>query len=60
MNNPTNLIEIEELKNRCALLEQQNAELTAKVNWYEEQFRLSQQSVLVLPVKRLTRSIDPF
>jgi len=43
MNNPTNLIEIEELKNRCALLEQQNAELTAKVNWYEEQFRLSQQ-----------------
>jgi len=43
MNNPTNLIEIEELKNRCALLEQKNAELTAKVNWYEEQFRLSQQ-----------------
>ena len=43
MNNPTNLIEIEELKNKCDLLEQQNAELTAKVNWYEEQFRLSQQ-----------------
>ena len=34
---------INELNNRCALLEQQNAELTAKLRWYEEQFRLSQQ-----------------
>ena len=32
-----------ELNNRCALLEQQNAELMAKLQWYEEQFRLSQQ-----------------
>jgi transposase len=42
---------ITELNNRCALLEQQNAELTAKVNWYEEQFRLSQQ-------KRFGRSTE--
>jgi transposase len=34
---------IAELQNRCALLEQQNAELTAKLTWFEEQFRLSQQ-----------------
>lgn len=34
---------IEELQNRCALLEQQNTELTAKLNWFEEQFRLNQQ-----------------
>ena len=33
---------IEDLQNRCAQLEQQNIELTAKVNWFEEQFRLSQ------------------
>ena len=33
---------IEELQNKCALQEQQIAELTAKVNWFEEQFRLSQ------------------
>ena len=34
---------IKELQNRCALQEQQIAELTAKLTWYEEQFRLSQQ-----------------
>lgn len=34
---------IEELQKRCALLEQQNAELAAKLRWFEEQFRLSQQ-----------------
>jgi transposase len=34
---------IDELQNRCALLEQQNAELAAKLRWFEEQFRLSQQ-----------------
>lgn len=34
---------LEELQNRCALQEQQNAELTTKLNWFEEQFRLSQQ-----------------
>ena len=31
------------LQNKYALLEQTNEELTAKLNWYEEQFRLSQQ-----------------
>lgn len=34
---------LEELQNRCALLEQQNAELTTKLSWFQEQFRLSQQ-----------------
>ena len=34
---------IEKLETKCSLLEQQNAELTAKLNWFEEQFRLSQQ-----------------
>jgi len=34
---------IEKLEIRCALLEQQNAELTAKLHWFEEQFRLGQQ-----------------
>ncbi|WP_227767619.1 IS66 family transposase [Zhaonella formicivorans] len=40
MNNTAKTIE--ELQNRCALLEQQNAELTAKLNWFMEQFHLSQ------------------
>jgi transposase len=34
---------ITELNNRCALLEQEVSELTVKLRWYEEQFRLSQQ-----------------
>lgn len=34
---------IEELQQRCDKLEQQNAELIAKLTWFEEQFRLSQQ-----------------
>jgi len=34
---------IEELQDKCAQQEQQIAELLAKLNWYEEQFRLSQQ-----------------
>ncbi len=34
---------IDELQERYEKLEQQNAELTAKVKWFEEQFRLSQQ-----------------
>lgn len=33
---------VEQLQNRCAVLEQKNAELTAKLTWFEEQFRLSQ------------------
>jgi len=32
---------IQELQTLCALQAQQIAELTAKVNWYEEQYRLS-------------------
>jgi transposase len=36
-------LKIEELEQKTARLEQQNAELKAKLNWYEEQFRLSQQ-----------------
>ncbi|WP_209440931.1 IS66 family transposase zinc-finger binding domain-containing protein, partial [Paenibacillus maysiensis] len=34
---------IEELERQNAKLEQQNAELSAKLKWYEEQFRLAQQ-----------------
>ena len=41
MENSTQLIQ--ELQNRCALQEQQIAELMAKLSWYEEQFRLSQK-----------------
>lgn len=33
---------IEDLQKRCEQLEQQNAELTAKLNWFMEQFRLIQ------------------
>ena len=35
--------DFETLQNKYALLEQKYEELTAKLNWYEEQFRLSQQ-----------------
>ncbi|EJL38658.1 hypothetical protein PMI08_05384, partial [Brevibacillus sp. CF112] len=34
---------MEHLQDRCLELEQQNAELMAKLKWYEEQFRLAQQ-----------------
>ena len=34
---------IAKLEIKCALQEQQIAELTAKLTWFEEQFRLSQQ-----------------
>jgi transposase len=33
----------EEAENRAKILEQQNGELLAKLQWYEEQFRLSKQ-----------------
>ncbi|MED4568071.1 IS66 family transposase [Brevibacillus agri] len=36
-------ITMEHLQDRCLELEQQNAELMAKLKWYEEQFRLAQQ-----------------
>jgi len=32
-----------DLQERCKQLEQQVAELTARLKWFEEQFRLSQQ-----------------
>lgn len=34
---------IQELQDRCALLEQQNGELMAKLKWFEEQFFLNQK-----------------
>ena len=34
---------IESLQNKCALLQQEKEELAAKLKWYEEQFRLSQE-----------------
>lgn len=44
MNNTANASKpITDLEKRCLELEQKNAELTAKVRWYEEQFRLRQQ-----------------
>ena len=51
---------IEELKDHCAQLEQQNAELTAKLNWFTEQLRLSQHrqfgasSEKTLPAEQLS------
>jgi len=39
----TTITKIEDLEKQCALLKQQNAELTAKLNWFMEQFRLSKQ-----------------
>lgn len=41
VNNATQIIE--QLNDEVLALRQQNAELDAKVKWYEEQFRLSQQ-----------------
>lgn len=38
-----NTVKTEDLRARCALQEQQIAALTAKLTWFEEQFRLSQQ-----------------
>ncbi|MBS3973803.1 MAG: IS66 family transposase zinc-finger binding domain-containing protein [Actinobacteria bacterium] len=34
---------VEQLENECAKLQQQVTELSVKLSWYEEQFRLSQQ-----------------
>ena len=41
-NNETGY-EVDNLKNRCVKQQFQIEELTAKLNWYEEQFRLNQQ-----------------
>lgn len=45
MDNTSNIATttIEALRERCAQLEQQNAELTAKLNWIMEQLRLSKR-----------------
>ena len=43
MDNSYSTMTAEELRNRCAILEQQNAELTAKVEWFMEQFNLLKQ-----------------
>lgn len=45
LNNTNNLIseDMESLKDQCALQEQKIEELSAKLQWYEEQFRLAQQ-----------------
>lgn len=40
--NKSNIL-IEELQKQNALLQQQVSELTVRLNWYEEQYRLSQQ-----------------
>ncbi|MCR4442719.1 MAG: IS66 family transposase [Peptococcaceae bacterium] len=42
MNSTSNVaaMTIEELQKRCVQLERENAELTAKLNWFMEQFRL--------------------
>jgi transposase len=42
-NNNTTENTLESLQNKCLVQEQQIEELTAKINWYEEQFRLSKQ-----------------
>lgn len=43
MENQAESPQIEELRQQNAKLEQQNIELSAKLKWYEEQFRLAQQ-----------------
>lgn len=37
------IMNIDDLRKRCVSLERQNAELAAKLKWFEEQFRLSKQ-----------------
>ena len=43
MKTRTESLTLEQLQQQNAKLEQQNAELSAKLKWYEEQWRLSQQ-----------------
>jgi len=42
-NNNTTENTLENLQSKCLMQEQQIEELTAKLNWYEEQFKLSKQ-----------------
>ena len=37
-----NTVEIEQLQQKILHLKQENAELTAKLNWFEEHYRLDQ------------------
>ncbi len=43
MKNETESLTLEQLQQQNKKLEQQNTELSAKLKWYEEQFRLAQQ-----------------
>ncbi|WP_138753598.1 IS66 family transposase [Paenibacillus sinopodophylli] len=43
MKNETESLTLEQLQQQNEKLEQQNTELSAKLKWYEEQFRLAQQ-----------------
>ncbi|OIQ58499.1 transposase IS66 family protein [Moorella thermoacetica] len=45
---------IEELRERCIQLERENAELTAKLNWFMEQFRLSKKRQFGVSSERTT------
>ncbi|GEA17575.1 hypothetical protein E306M_07090 [Moorella sp. E306M] len=45
---------IEELQERCVQLERENAELTAKLNWFMEQFRLSKKRQFGVSSERTT------
>ena len=56
MDNASNAttMTIEELQKRCVQLEQQNAELTAKLNWFMEQFRLSKHRQFGVSSERTT------
>lgn len=45
---------IEELQKRCIQLERENAELTAKLNWFMEQFRLSKKRQFGVSSERST------
>jgi len=60
MNNTTNNSPntIEELQQECELLVQQNAELAAKLRWYEVQYRLSKQRLFGSSSERTTTNPD--
>lgn len=56
MNTAQNIatMTIEELQKRCVQLERENAELTAKLNWLMEQFRLSKHRQFGVSSERTT------
>jgi transposase len=51
---------IEELQHKCTLQEQQIAELKAKLNWFEEQFRLSQKRRFTSTSEQTSRQLQLF